>query len=285
MLDTLKDYRKRVNSALDEILPPISEKPSKLHEALRYMVLNGHSKRIRPALVYIVGDTLGGDPEILNVVASSIEMIHVFSLIHDDLPCIDNSDLRHHKPSCHVAFDEATATLAGDYLLSLALKNLINNYAPFDALILITHAITEIIKGEYLDINLTTTNNIHDIKFIYQLKTSSLLKASLQASAIASGHQDEKLLNSLGKFADNIGLAFQIVDDILDIEQTTETLGKPQANDIDRNKSTYPSLLGLDASKQLVKTLHTEAIESIRNSGYELRQLEKIANFIVHRTY
>lgn len=285
MLNELKAYRERVNAALDRLLPPISEEPAKLHEALRYMALNEHSKRLRPALVYIVGDSLGGDRDVLDIVAVSVELIHTASLIADDLPCIDNSDLRHHKPTCHITFDEATAVISIFYLYNLSIKIIQTKTINHKLISLLTKGIIESIKGEYMDIKLYDTQEIKQLEKIYKLKTSEYLKMALQAGAIASGYEDEKLLNCLGKFADNIGLAFQIVDDILDVEQPTETLGKPQANDIDRNKSTYPTLLGLDASKQLVKTLHSEAIESISNSGYEFKQLEEIANFIINRKY
>ena len=293
MQELLKKYRNRVDIALDSFLPKSTQSPEKLNTAMRYMVLNGSSKRIRPALVYMVGDELSADSKILDIAAASIEMLHIFSLIHDDLPCIDDSDLRYHRASCHKKFDEATAVLAGDALILYAIKTIgiIDRDLHYSEIAsnltsLITNNVIDTIAGEHLDIELTNSiSDISQLEQIYQKKTAALISASAECGAIASGCADEKILLGLRKFGSNIGLSFQIIDDIIDVASSTEILGKPQGKDSAASKVTYPSLLGMDKSKLLARQSYDAAIAALESTGYGFAQLRQLADFILHRNY
>ncbi len=293
MQTLLKPYQTRVTSALGNLLPLENERPTKLNQAIRYMVLNDSSKRVRAALVYMVGDELSADSKLLDIAAASIEMLHIFSLIHDDLPAIDNSDLRHHRPSCHKAFDEATALLAGDALIIHSIKS-INIIASelkqtnisVKLISLISEALVSLVIGEHLDIEYTnSTLNLSELSNIYNKKTTALIRASVQAGAIVANCEDQKVITGLEKFGNNIGLIFQIVDDIIDVESSTETLGKPQGQDSKIDKVTYPKLIGLQESKLLVKTLCDEALQSLDDTGYTFIKLRELAQFITKRNY
>jgi geranylgeranyl pyrophosphate synthase len=226
--------------------------------------------------------------------ASAIEMIHAFSLIHDDLPAIDDDDLRRGKPSCHKKFDEATAIMAGDALIALAIEILsqeygleLNSQRKIINIISYFMGSNGLIGGEMLDIEITKKRDItiNYLREIYLLKTGKLLSASVQIGALASGCDDAKILDNLNKYSENIGLAFQIHDDILDVTQPTEILGKKQGSDIELGKITYPSLMGLDQSKKIINDLHDEALEALQNTGYEFIRLKQIAKYIISRSY
>lgn len=237
---------------------------STLQNAMQYAVLN-EGKRLRPLLVYLTGDLLGAPLESLDAPAAAIELIHAYSLIHDDLPAMDNADLRRGKPSCHIAFSEGTAILAGDALQPLAFEILAQHPADLTPeqrlkmISILSHVsgIQGMAAGQMLDLEGTTT--LADLTRMYQLKTGALLNASITLGAIAA-HCDPKILQP---FAEHFGLAFQIQDDLLDIESTTTQLGKSSGIDQRNAKVTYPSLIGIEASRQKVQSLFEQALDTL----------------------
>lgn len=250
----LKEHRNRINHALDQYLPAATLAPQRLHEAMRYAVLNG-GKRMRPLLVYAAGETFGANLNQLDMPACAIELVHAFSLVHDDLPAMDNDDFRRGNPSCHRAFDEATAILAGDALLVLAFQLLSNNnfLAPETRVNMINVVTTAVgslgmAGGQEIDVS-GTDLNLTQLEQMYLLKTGALLSASVQLGALAAGVNHETLA-LLDRYACCLGLAFQIQDDIFDLG--TE------------NKLTYPTLAGTAKSKQRVEELFTEALEILQ---------------------
>lgn len=276
----LKEYQTRINHFLSHeacLLPAENRQPSELHKAMRYAVLNG-GKRIRAALVYATGEALGADFDVLDQIGSAIEMIHAFSLIHDDLPALDNDDLRRGKPSCHKAFSEATAILAGDALQTLAFetiasldKNKIKAEIELEMIRLLARAIGSLgmAGGEELDIEMKDKDvNLNDLENTYKLKTGYLLTASILLGALAANCHDKKILNNLHQFGNYIGLAFQIHDDIIGIESDTQTLGKPQGSDQERNKPTYPTLIGMQKAKQKENEIFNKALKHLKKPGF-----------------
>lgn len=258
-----------------------------LQSAMAYGVQNG-GKRIRPLLVYAVGQVFNTSGENLDAAACSIELIHSYSLIHDDLPAMDNSDLRRGKPSCHKAFNEATAILAGDALQPLAFEILANHPSTLTAqqriemISVLTQAagIAGMAGGQALDMQ--GVNTLEDLNNMYQLKTGALLNASVRLGLIASNIDDTNIINSLNIYIQNIGLAFQIQDDLLDIQNNSEVTGKPQGLDQQNNKITYPMLLGINKTEDYITTLFTEAltaIEDIKNNSI----LKEIAKSLIKR--
>lgn len=231
--DYMEQCRAMVNYALNEKLPPETDTPNHLHEAMRYAVLNG-GKRLRSAFIFAVGDVLGANQRILSDVSAAIEMIHAFSLIHDDLPALDNDDLRRGKPTCHKVFGEATAILAGDVLQSLAFETIskidaVNPARVLDMIHVLAVSIGShgMIGGEELDIEMVDQSvDVKDVEAMYKLKTGCLISASVVLAALAADCQDSAVLSHLGKFGEDIGMAFQIHDDIIGIESDTAVLGK-----------------------------------------------------------
>lgn len=286
------NYQKRVANSLEALLPPADRKPKSLHQAMRYAVLNG-GKRLRASLVYATGEALSGNPKILDKVSAVVEMVHAFSLIHDDLPALDNADLRRGKLSCHKKYGEATAILAGDALQTLAFTVLSNidkkSILPANHLAMVNilaKAVLDLIRGEELDILMENKPiTINQLKETYRLKTGELLTASILLGALASNCKSKKVLSNLKKFGDYIGLAFQIHDDIIEIEADAHTLGKPKHSDVLRGKPTYPSLLGLDKAKQKEKVAFKQAINYLNKSGINKEKLIVIARYIIERNH
>lgn len=288
----LSDYAQRAEQVLDALLPAADAVPTKLHSAMRYSTLGG-GKRVRAALVYATGKALGAPLEALDGPACAVELIHAYSLIHDDLPCMDDDDLRRGKATCHRAFDEATALLAGDALQSLAVEALVNHpgLAASDAqqtkmVRVLTHAIGSLgmAGGQAIDLDATGKDlTLDQLQHMHQLKTGALIKASAMLGALAAGSDDEVLLAQLGQYGHGIGLAFQIIDDILDIESDTATLGKTAGADEALNKSTYPRLLGLEGARQRAQDLRSEALASLSTLGDNAAELEALARFILDR--
>ena len=281
LLGRLEVYRASVESALDEWLPKATLQPQNLHEAMRYAVL-GEGKRIRPILVYATGEAFNLGLNQLNGPACAVEMIHAYSLIHDDLPAMDDDDLRRGRPTCHKAFDEATAILAGDALQALAFHVLAHDRAiKVDAQASGSRgmaggqAIDLAAVGKRLDIVELENMHIH--------KTGALIRASVELGALSLQDIDLNSFDRVSHYAKCIGLAFQIQDDILDIESDTETMGKPQGSDIERNKPTYPNLLGLNGAKEAAMHLHQEALESLTDLNERADPLRKIADYIIQR--
>lgn len=287
----MRECRERVEVALDHWLPKAGINPTALHHAMRYSVLEG-GKRVRAVLAYATGQALGVADRQLDGPACAVELIHAYSLIHDDLPAMDDDDLRRGKPTCHKAFDEATAILAGDALQALAFYILAHDpempAEPSARLAMVEHlalasgsrgmaggqAIDLAAEGQQLDLAELENMHIH--------KTGALIRASVRLGALC-GNPDQAQLEALDHYAKCIGLAFQIRDDILDIEGDTETLGKQQGADIARNKSTYPALLGMQEAKQRAQALHEEAVARLDLFGDEADPLRWLSAYIVQR--
>ncbi len=260
---------------------------------MRYATLDG-GKRLRAALVYAVGESLGAEHSVLDAPACALELIHAYSLIHDDLPAMDNDDLRRGKPTAHRAFDEATAILAGDALQTLAFEILAQDPMPglraelrlvmIQRLAAATGSIG-MAGGQAIDLDAVgKTPTLAELQDMHARKTGSLIRASVALGALAAGASAEQL-KWLDRYAREIGLAFQIVDDILDVEGDTATLGKPQGSDQERGKPTYPAILGLDRARALARQCHANALESLVPLGDNGRLLRAIADFILQRTH
>jgi farnesyl diphosphate synthase len=290
----LARVRARVESALDHRLPPANTEPQRLHAAMRYVTLGG-GKRLRAALVIATGEALGASPDVLDVPACALELVHAYSLVHDDLPAMDNDDLRRGKPTCHKAFDEATAILAGDALQTLAFELLAADPAlhvePAQRLAMITRlaqasGTAGMTGGQAIDLGAVgRPMALADVADMHARKTGALIRASVALGALSAPNIDAARLAQLDAYACAIGLAFQITDDILDVEGDTATLGKPQGSDQKHAKPTYPALLGLDRARTLAREQHTVALESLKSLGDNGQLLGEIADFILDRTH
>ncbi|WP_020561314.1 polyprenyl synthetase family protein [Thiofilum flexile] len=288
----LMTYQQRIEPVLDRVLPTSHTIPSRLHEAMRYAVLNG-GKRMRPMLVYATGQALGQDLEYLDHAAAAIELIHVYSLIHDDLPAMDNDDLRRGKPTCHRAYDEATAILAADALQALAFELLTYAQPTISAaqqlfmLRLLAQAAGSqgMVGGQAID--LAAVGKVlteGELETMHRYKTGALIRASVGLGAQAAGCSETQR-DALYHYAACIGLAFQVQDDILDIESDTVTLGKTQGADLMANKPTYPSIMGMAAAKQKLILLHNQALEALADFDERADSLREIAKFTVKRAH
>ena len=291
--DTLRQFQLRVERALDARLPAAGTAPQRLHEAMRYATLNG-GKRVRASLVYAAGQAVGAPDTQLDVPACAVEMIHAYSLVHDDLPCMDDDDLRRGKPTCHKAYDEATALLVGDALQTLAFEMLASDPgmttgAPqrLRMIGVLAHAAGShgMAGGQAIDLASAGKQlTLEQLEDMHLRKTGALIRASVLLGALAREDVDTKLLGALEAYSHAIGLAFQVTDDILDVEGKTEILGKKPGVDQERKKPTYPSLLGLAEAKNLAKTLHKAALESLAPLGDNGALLASLAGFIIERT-
>lgn len=279
----------QIETTLNKLLPPASLEPTRLHSAMRYATLNG-GKRIRAMLVYATGHLLALPSVLLDQLACSIELIHAYSLIHDDLPSMDDDDLRRGKPSCHKAYDEATAILAGDALLTLAFDILANADCTAEQkitciqLLSVASGSRGMVGGQAIDLaNGRKFVSIAEIEKMHLYKTGALISSCITLVASLKYQVSDKEYQKLAHYAQSIGLAFQVQDDILDETSSTETLGKTQGKDQQANKSTYPSLLGLEASKKLTLRLHDDAISSLSEFDSNADYLRHIAEFTVSR--
>lgn len=290
--DLLRTYRERIETALDHWLPAENQQPERLHRAMRYSTLDG-GKRVRAVLVYMTGQVFDVPLQRLDGPACAVEMIHAYSLIHDDLPAMDNDDLRRGRPTCHKAFDDATAILAGDGLQALAFEVLARDLAMeasaeqrLKMVVELAHAAAGMVGGQAIDIEAVGHRlTLEALQHMHRCKTGALLRASIRLGALAHPGLTNHEQNRLDTYADAIGLAFQIRDDILDVEADTQTLGKPQGSDEARNKPTYTSLLGLEGARQKARDLHSEALESLSGFGSSADPLRNIASYIIERTY
>jgi geranylgeranyl pyrophosphate synthase len=298
MSNALKEYlsfcQNRVESALEDRLPSGQLLPQKLHQAMRYSVLDG-GKRMRPMLTYCTGKTLGIAPEALDGPACAVEFIHVYSLIHDDLPAMDDDDLRRGKATCHVAFDQATAILAGDALQALAFEILahdpsIKTSAENRLKMIIALAKASgsqgMVGGQAIDLQSVGTKlNLPELENMHIHKTGALIRASVNMATLAKADIDSTVATKLDHYAKCIGLSFQVKDDILDEESDTATLGKTQGKDKDNDKPTYPALLGLAEAKQKAQELHEKALDSLSIFGKEADLLRDLSLYIIQRTH
>lgn len=262
-----------------------------LSQAIHYSIFNG-GKRFRPSLCYATAVALNAPTQSVNCVAAAIELIHCYSLVHDDLPAIDNDDLRRGKPTCHKAFDEATAILAGDALQAYAFEMLIalNPAIPAQQKLVMTASLAKacgvegMAAGQALDIASTgQACTLQQLETIHQYKTGKMISACIDLSAQALGLDGGKKHQALHNYAQALGLAFQVKDDILDVEGSTEALGKNKGADQLLNKTTYPSLLGLSAAKEKTEQLNTQAIAALEVFGAEADLLREISTYVIHR--
>lgn len=290
----LQSYQSRVNQALENLFKQLGEQPnipSKLIEATHYATLN-NGKRLRPALIYAIGEALQIPLSHLDAAACAIELIHSYSLVHDDLPAMDDDDLRRGQPTCHIQYDEATAILVGDAQQTLAFQILSEDPFVSDAhKIMLIQQLSQasglggMIGGQMIDIQSEgLLPELSHLKTMHLMKTGALIKAALLMGACQS-HNYAKLADHIASFGNAIGLAFQVQDDILDIESDTKTLGKPQGSDLQANKSTYPKLLGLDSAKRYRDELIEEALQTLQKMELNTTFLEGLTHYIVQRKY
>ncbi|WP_444996748.1 (2E,6E)-farnesyl diphosphate synthase [Aliikangiella sp. IMCC44359] len=290
----LKQVQSRVATLLEAHLPSGNLEPKRLHQAMRHSALNP-GKRLRPALVFATGEMLGAAPSKLDIPALVVELIHAYSLIHDDLPCMDDDDLRRGLPTCHIAFDEATAVLAGDALQTLAFELLAGSKVLNIAADIRLQMLAELSQasgslgmggGQAIDLEMTDrATDLTTLESMHRMKTGALINVSVKLGYLASDVRDESVLQNLQTYSESLGLAFQIWDDVLDIEADTETLGKPQGSDQAKNKSTFPALLGLDGAKQRAKALVETALAALHELPYNSDNLAAFANYIIQRRY
>ncbi|TXL18504.1 (2E,6E)-farnesyl diphosphate synthase [Methylococcaceae bacterium HT3] len=298
MSNALKEYlvtsQERVEKALDLRLPANTILPRKLHDAMRYSTLDG-GKRMRPMLTYSAGKALGIAPESLDGPTCAVEMIHVYSLIHDDLPAMDDDDLRRGKATSHVAYDEATAILAGDALQALAFQVLANDSsmnASAESRIQMINALTKasgslgMVGGQAIDLESVGKKlTLPELENMHIHKTGALIRVSVQLATLSKPDLDPATASKLDHYAKCIGLSFQVKDDILDEESDTATLGKTQGKDQDNDKPTYPALLGLAGAKQKAQDLHEQAVESLAGFGAEADLLRDLSLYIIQRDH
>ncbi len=288
--DWMTAVQAQVEQALGAFLPHAETVPYKLHEAMRYTVLGG-GKRVRPLLVFAAGALSGADAGALARAAAAVEMIHAYSLVHDDMPCMDDDALRRGKPTVHVAYDEATALLVGDALQAQAFLVLSEGAAVPAArqvamLRLLAHAAGSagMCGGQAIDLaSVGLALTLEQLEQMHQLKTGALLRASVVLGALAGGDLSETQLASLDVYSNAIGLAFQVVDDVLDATADSATLGKTAGKDAAANKPTYVSILGLEASRLLAEKLRCDAHEALAPFGDKAGRLRELADLIVQR--
>lgn len=283
--------QQRVEHALDTRLPPADLNPGRLHEAMRYAVLGG-GKRVRPLLAYAAGELTRAPLARLDRVAVAVELIHAYSLVHDDLPCMDDDVIRRGKPTCHVQFDEATAMLAGDALQSEAtlviVEGALADHPARNAELLHLYALAcgsrGMAGGQAIDLaGIGGSLTLGELERMHCLKTGALIRAAILLGAGCGEPLGNEMNLALARFADIVGLAYQVVDDILDVEASSAQLGKTAGKDALHNKPTYVSILGLDAAKAKAARLRDEARESLSGCGERARRLSEIADFIVLR--
>ena len=287
----LQQSQRRVTDALENSLPTAVEPAQKLKQAMRYSALNG-GKRVRATLVYAAAMSIAGEvPAHTDNIACALELIHAYSLVHDDLPSMDDDALRRGQPTCHIAFDEATAILVGDALQTLAFECLAKTALPAELRCELILSLAQasgaagMVAGQSMDLEAENRQiALQELEALHQHKTGALIRASVRCGALAVGANSTQLA-ALDRYAAAIGLAFQVQDDILDIESSTEQLGKQQGSDLSLNKSTYPSLLGLAVAKQHAKTLYDDAIAALNDFGDKGMPLRELAHYIIARQF
>jgi geranylgeranyl pyrophosphate synthase len=286
----LAGYQARVEAGLDARLPAAAAPPTRLHAAMRYSALGG-GKRIRPALLYATGELLAVPPEPLDAAAAAVEMIHVYSLIHDDLPAMDDDDLRRGRPTCHRQFDEATAILAGDALQVLAFESLAQAPAGAAERVAMIHLLASasgtrgMAGGQAIDLAAVGRSlAAAEIEEMHRRKTGALIEASVGLAAALCPGLDAERRAALGRYAAALGLAFQIVDDILDVAGEPGLLGKAVGADAARRKPTYPAAVGVAAARARALALHAEAQAAIDAFGPGAAMLSWLARYIVERS-
>jgi farnesyl diphosphate synthase len=290
----LASWQARVEAQLDSRLPSVVASPQRLHEALRYSVLGG-GKRVRPVLVYATANALGLTESCVDGAACAVEFIHAYSLVHDDLPAMDDDDLRRGKPTCHKAFDEATAILVGDSLQVLAFQVLANGVGlPNDVnarlrlveLLAIGSGTSGMAGGQALDLAASGQQlSIEAVEEMHNRKTGALIHASVMMAAACAPGVSTAVSEALDRYARDLGLAFQIQDDLLDVEGDPSLLGKATGADSKRGKPTYPAVLGIDAARERMHELHARALRSLSILGANAAPLVSVSDWLVLRRH
>ncbi len=282
----------RFEDVLKRLLPQAEIAPQRLHAAMRYSVLEG-GKRVRPLLAYAAGELSGAPVERVEIAAAAVELIHAYSLVHDDMPCMDDDVLRRGKPTCHVEYDEATALLVGDALQSLAFQLLSEQRLSDDAakqlqmvkLLAVASGSRGMAGGQAIDLaSVGKQLTLPELEQMHIHKTGALIRAAILLGAHC-GNLNQAQLDKLDHYGKCIGLAFQVVDDVLDSEADTATLGKTAGKDADNDKPTYVTLLGAPAAKKMAAELHAEALDALVEFGAAAQRLRELADFIVMRKF
>jgi farnesyl diphosphate synthase len=277
---------------LKRLLPQAETTPQRLHAAMRYSVLDG-GKRVRPLLAYAAGELSNAPVERVEIAAAAVELIHAYSLVHDDMPCMDDDVLRRGKPTCHVEYDEATALLVGDALQSLAFQLLSEHRLSDDParqlqmvkLLAVASGSRGMAGGQAIDLGSVGKQlTLPELEQMHIHKTGALIRAAILLGAYC-GNMNQTQLDKLDHYGKCMGLAFQVVDDVLDSEADTATLGKTAGKDADNNKPTYVTLLGVPAAKQMAAELHRDALDALTEFGAAALRLRELADFIVMRKY
>ncbi|WP_206483478.1 (2E,6E)-farnesyl diphosphate synthase [Thalassotalea sp. G2M2-11] len=289
----LKSIQERTDQYLLNKLNSLAINDDTLHQAMRYGLLMG-GKRMRPYLAHITGECLGVQADDIDGIAAALECIHAYSLLHDDLPAMDDDDLRRGQPTCHKAFDEASAILAGDSLQTLAFDILANHEFSEQVASKRITLIQLLVKasgyqgmcgGQALDLSATNQSiSLEQLEQIHALKTGALLEASILMAAECAQDIMPQEKQALATYAQRVGLAYQVRDDIIDITSSEEELGKPAGSDINANKSTYPALLGLQGAQQKADDLYQQALQALTTLPYNTQNLSEFATFIIQRT-
>ena len=291
-LTWMSAIQRRTESALEAALPASDLSPPRLHQAMRYSALGG-GKRVRPLLCHAAGAIFGADEKVLDAPAIAVELIHAYSLVHDDLPCMDDDVLRRGKPTCHVEFDEATALLVGDALQTLSFQVLAERLPGVSAMrqLEMLHMLAAaagsrgMAGGQAIDLAAVGQQlDIGELEYMHIHKTGALIRAAVLLGAHC-GEAPPEALERLGRFANRIGLLFQVVDDILDAEASTATLGKTAGKDAAQNKPTYVNLLGAREAKSMAAKLRQDAHDALAPFGDPAARLHELADFIVERTF
>ena len=289
--ELMKRTRRDVDKELDALVPAADVEPERLHQAIRWSLF-GEGKRIRPLIVFAVGETFGTDPAKLSKTAAAIEMIHTYSLIHDDLPAMDDDDLRRGRATCHKKFDEATAILAGDVLQTIAFKAIAeDNSLEVEVRLMLISVLAEasgtprgMVAGQQLDLDAEGSHrSIEQIQQIHHLKTAALITAAAKAGAIVSAVSDGDL-KAVEEYAGRLGLLFQITDDLLDATQQTEALGKTAGKDAASFKATYARHYGVEGARQMAIAVAKDAVKSLEIIERDTTLLASLARLIVNRT-
>jgi farnesyl diphosphate synthase len=285
-------HQSRFEDVLKRLLPQADIAPHRLHGAMRYSVLEG-GKRVRPLLAYAAGELAGAPVERVEIAAAAVELIHAYSLVHDDMPCMDDDVLRRGKPTCHVEYDEATALLVGDALQSLAFQLLSEHRLNDDAarqlqmvkLLAVATGSRGMAGGQAIDLaSVGQQLTLPELEQMHIHKTGALIRAAILLGAHC-GTLNQAQLDRLDHYGKCIGLAFQVVDDVLDSEADTATLGKTAGKDADNDKPTYVTLLGVPAAKKMAAELHGEALDALAEFGAAAQRLRELADFIVMRKF
>jgi len=291
----MQQQQARIEQALSARLPNsttlTNQTSQRLAQAMNYSTLNG-GKRLRALLVYATGEALGSDLSLLDAPASAVELVHAYSLVHDDMPIMDDDDLRRGRPTCHKAYDDATALLVGDALQTLAFETLCDNaLSPLQQSKMVKtlaqkSGVFGMAGGQAIDLESVGHNlTLENLQNMHELKTGALIRASVALGALASADVNEAVLAKLDHYAYCIGLAFQVQDDVLDVTADTETLGKTQGADVALNKPTYPALLGLESAQNKAIALIDSALKALEDLPYDTQALAALAGFVVKRTH